>query len=170
MQESLISIGHIDRIWNNEHHSFPYVKQPITDEEINTWRGQGYDYIKSFTGAMYDNRNPLPDWVDQLSDKFGLVKQTYTFYRMQTLEIMPPHSDHYRTYCRLNNVEPNSVCRVVLMLEDWKPGHYFELNGKGYVNWKAGDWFKWKSTTSHAASNIGIEDRYTLQITGIING
>ena len=54
------------------------------------------------------------------------------------------------------------------MLDDWKPGHYLEIDGVGVVNWIAGDYFIWDSDVRHAASNIGTEDRYTLQITGTI--
>ena len=56
--------------------------------------------------------------------------------------------------------------RVLLFLEDWKPGHYFEMNSIGYTDWNAGDYVEWDCTVPHAASNIGIEPRYTLQITG----
>ena len=161
-----ITRGHLGRLWTDDYKLFPYVKQPITDGEIKTWESQGYDYVKSFSGSMYDNRNPMPEWIDTIEHAFGMYNQTYTFYRMDTLEIMPVHSDHFSTYSRLFNVPPEKVHRVVLMLEDWKPGHYFELDGVGYVNWKAGDWFMWSGDTPHAASNIGIEPRYTLQVTG----
>lgn len=161
-----IEIGHVSRFWDDSFKSLPFIKQPITDEEINKWQSQGYDYVKSFSGSMYDNRNVMPDWVLCMQNLFGMYDQTYTVYRMDTLEIMPAHSDHFNTYCRLNNTTPDKVQRAVLMLEDWKPGHYFELDGVGYVNWKAGDWFKWTGDVSHAASNIGTESRYTLQITG----
>lgn len=162
-----VEVGHAGRFWGFDFKDLPYEKQPVTDEEVQAWQDMGYDYIKSFTGSMYDNRNPMPEWVKTLENMFGLYNQSYTFYRMNTLEIMPVHTDHYRTYCRLNNVTPDKVCRVVMMLEDWKPGHYFELDGVGYVNWKAGDWFKWKGDVPHAASNIGTEPRYTLQVTGL---
>lgn len=159
--------GHVSRFWNDDFKSLPYVKQPITDEEIDNWVAMGYDYVKSFSGSMYNNRNPMPDWVTSLENLFGMYNQTYTIYRMDTLEIMPVHSDHFNTYCRLHNTTSDKVQRVILMLEDWKPGHYFEMNGIGYVNWKAGDWFKWTGDVPHAASNIGTEPRYTLQITGM---
>ncbi len=164
---SRVEIGHAGRFWNQDFKNLPFVKQPVTDEEVKAWEDMGYDHVKSFTGSMYDNRNPMPEWITTLENMFGLYNQSYTFYRMNTLEIMPVHTDHYRTYCRLNNVTPDKVCRVVMMLEDWKPGHYFELDGVGYVNWKAGDWFKWKGEVPHAASNIGTEPRYTLQVTGL---
>jgi hypothetical protein len=51
-------------------------------------------------------------------------------------------------------------------LEDWKSGHYLEANGEPVVNWSAGQVVEWVNDTPHMAANIGLEDRYTLQITG----
>lgn len=158
--------GHIKPLWRDEFKHFNYTLPPITQEEKIAWAKAGYHDIKT-RGKMYDSTNPMPEWVSVLENTFGMYRQTYTFYRMDTMEVMPTHSDHYRTYIKLNNVEYDQVFRTVVMLEDWKPGHYFELDGVGYTNWKAGDWFKWKGDIPHAASNIGIEPRYTLQITGI---
>jgi hypothetical protein len=167
MNFSAIEKGHVSRFWNTDFKEFTFERQPIMDTEIERWRNMGYDHVKSFSGSMYDSRNPMPEWVSTLENMFGMYNQTYTFYRMDTLEIMPVHSDHFNTYCRINNTTTDKVERVILMLEDWKPGHYFELDGIGFVNWKAGDWFKWRGDVPHAASNIGTEPRYTLQITGM---
>lgn len=166
---SNVETGSIHRFWNDDYRYLTYVKQGVTEEEIADWSRLGYNQtnVKSFTGSMYDSKNPMPVWIKDLEHMFGLYNQTYTFYRMDTLEIMPVHSDHFRTYCRLHDTIPDKVHRVVVMLEDWKPGHYFEMNGVGYTNWKAGDWFKWKGAVPHAAANIGVESRYTLQITGL---
>ena len=38
---------------------------------------------------------------------------------------------------------------------------------KWLVNWKKGDYVIYSTNTLHAASNIGIKPRYTLQVTGI---
>ena len=61
---------------------------------------------------MYDNRNPMPNWIANLKFLFGMYNQTYTFYKMDTLEIMPTHSDHFNTYCKLNNTTSDNVERV----------------------------------------------------------
>lgn len=158
--------GHVGKIWDDDFKYLKYSRQPITPYEIENWRNLGYDYVKSFTGSMYDNKNPMPNWVKKLEDSFGLHNQTYTFYKMETLEIMPTHSDHFNTYQKLFNVDISKVWRALLMLEDWKPGHYLEINGEAFVNWKAGDWFAWQGDYPHAAANIGVEPRYTLQVTG----
>lgn len=164
-----IEIGHQGRYWGDDFKNLPYTKQGVTKEEVDHWEKLGYSekYLKSYTGSMYDNSNTMPDWIKTLENAFGMYNQSYTFYRMETCEIMPVHSDHFRTYSKLNNVSPDQVWRAVMMLEDWKPGHYFELDGVGYVNWKAGDWFKWRGDVPHAASNIGSEPRYSLQVTGV---
>jgi hypothetical protein len=62
-----------------------------------------------------------------------------------------------------------NVRRVLVLLEDWKSGHYLEVDQIGIINWSAGDYVIWNYDCQHAASNIGIEDRYTLQITGELN-
>lgn len=159
--------GHIEPFWPQEFKSFPYVVQPVTYEETTVWEQMGYDYVKSFTGMMYDNRNPMPNWVSKFAQHFTEFKDlTYTFYKMRTLDIMPPHADHYRTYCKLFNADYLNVCRILVMMEDWKPGHYLEVDSVGIINWKAGDYYIWENNCSHAAANIGVDDRYTLQITG----
>ena len=159
--------GHIGRFWDLKgFKQFDYVRQPITAEEVAEWESQGYDHVKSFTGQMYDNRNPMPEWVHNFKGLFHTYKNiTFTFYKMSTLEIMPEHSDHYNTYIKMFDAKSENIHRILVMLEDWKPGHYLEIDGVGITNWIAGDYFIWKNDCKHAAANIGIEDRYSLQIT-----
>lgn len=162
--------GHITKIWDDAFKNFRYVRQPVTQTEIIEWRNMGYTH-DTFTGELYDNKNPMPEWTSLLRDaivsdsRIQLNDFTFTFYRMSTLEIMPPHIDHFRTYCKVFNVDRSKVYRALVMLEDWKPGHYLEVDKKGVVNWAAGDYFLWQADVEHAASNIGVEPRYSLQIT-----
>jgi hypothetical protein len=158
--------GHVGRFWDLDGvKKLNYVRQPLMQEEIDDWVSKGYDYVKSFSGSMYDNRNPMPDWIENLKGSFDYKNMTFTFYKMSPLEIMPPHVDHFNTYMKLHSAEYENVVRILVMLEDWKPGHYLEIDGVGIVNWIAGDYFIWDSDVPHAASNIGTEDRYSLQIT-----
>jgi hypothetical protein len=157
--------GFVPRLWNDEYKNFEYVRQPITGEEANTWKAQGYTH-NTTTGKMYDSRKPMPDWVEQVAKLINLKNAGFVFYRMDTLDIMPTHVDHFNTYCRVFNQERKDVRRAIVFLEDWKPGHYFEVNGSAVVNYKAGEYVLWEPDVPHAASNIGVDPRYTLQITG----
>jgi hypothetical protein len=60
----------------------------------------------------------------------------------------------------------HTIRRAIVLLEDWKPGHYFEIMDIPVVNWTAGTVIQWEYDTPHMAANIGLEPRYTLQITG----
>jgi len=157
--------GHITPVWSDEHTHFAYTKQPIKDSEIHAWQSKGY-YHASFSGGMYDSRNPMPDWVDYVAHKIGLTNTGYVFYKMDTLDIMPTHTDHFETYERVFGVTRDNTYRALVFMEDWHPGHYLEFNGKAVTNWKAGDYALWSADVPHAASNIGILPRYTMQITG----
>ena len=161
------TFGHLNIIpWNEDYKNFDYIKQPIKEEEITEWREQGY-YHKSFSGAMYSSTNPMPDWVEDVSKELHLKKCGYVFYKMDTLDIMPIHTDHYETYSKVFEVPYNKVSRAIVFLEDWKSGHYFEIDNQAFTGWKKGDYAMWREDAPHAASNIGIEPRYTLQITGV---
>jgi hypothetical protein len=159
--------GHCGRFWDQVgYKEFPYIKQSVTTEEVNEWISKGYDHVKSYTGEMYDNQNLMPAWTETFKELLDFNNLTFTFYKMSTLEIMPVRVDDFTTYNRLTNAKSENVFRILIMLEDWKPGHYLEIDGTGIVNWVAGDYFVWEHDVPHAASNIGIEPRYTLQITG----
>lgn len=161
----MFSKGSIQNNWD-EDFDFCWTRQPLKDSEINLWTGQGY-VVKNFSGLMYDNKNIMPVWIEEIGNNFPELKnKTYTIYKMTTCEIMPTHVDHFETYCRIFSVEREKVQRVLVFLKKWEPGHYFEISGTGIVNWNKGDWFKWDCNEPHAASNIGITPRYTLQITG----
>lgn len=164
----MILTGNIDKsLIGKEYLDFPYVKQPIKESEVEKWRSQGYTH-SSFTGALYGGKNPIPQWAQDISEFIGLKNCGYTFYRMNTLDIMPPHHDHFETYSKVFNVNRELAHRAIVFLEDWKPGHYFEYNGELMGNWRKGEYVLYSSDIEHAASNIGIKPRYTLQITGTL--
>jgi hypothetical protein len=158
-------LGHITPCWDDSYKSFVYTKQPIKHSEITEWRSQGY-YNSSFSGEMYGHPNSMPEWTQVVSNQIGLRDCGYVFYRMKTLDIMPIHVDHFETYCRVFSTSRNLVFRAIVFLEDWKSGHYFEIGSNAITDWRAGEYVIWDSDEPHAASNIGILDRYTLQITG----
>ena len=150
-----------------------YVRQPIMESEVNAWRAQGYTH-ESFSGEMSlvkdDDTMNIIIFNLERGLEIKMANPGTTLYKMKTGDIMPVHIDHFNTYCRIFNVDRANVFRALVMLEDWKPGHYLEMAGEGVVNWKAGDVFWWSADTPHAAANIGIEDRYTLQVTFWVDG
>jgi hypothetical protein len=84
--------------------------------------------------------------------------------------VMPVHQDRYVKYISLFDLQgqEHTIRRALVLLEDWQPGHYLEVQDEPIVQWKAGTVVEWIYDTPHMAANIGLEPRYTLQITGHI--
>ena len=160
--------GKVKVVWDDSYKSLPFEREPIQEYEIRKWRQLGYTH-DSFSGKMYSSRNPMPEWVYDVSQEIGLYDPGFVIYKMSTLEIMPEHTDHYETYSKVFGVNRSDIYRAVVFLEDWQPGHYSEMSHTGIVNWQAGDFVIWSADTPHAAANIGTQPRYTLQITGTLD-
>lgn len=161
---------HFDRFWDDEFKNLDYIQEPFNDPtSVDLWLRQGYH--TKICGDLCDMRHRLPDWADKfitIYTEMGWRDIGLAFYRMPTGTVMPVHQDLYKRYIELFDLQgqEHTIRRALLLLEDWRPGHYLEVDGKPYVNWRAGDTVEWVYSTPHSAANIGLEDRYTLQITG----
>jgi hypothetical protein len=160
----------IPKFWDDEFKHLEYIQEPFNDPvSVNRWVTQGYN--NKIIGDLCDMRHRLPDWtkcfITMYQDR-GWKDIGLAFYRMRTGTVMPVHVDLYRRYIELFNLQgqEHTIRRALVLLEDWKPGHYLEANSVPYVNWSAGKTVEWVYDTPHSAANIGLEDRYTLQITG----
>ena len=161
---------HIERFWDDEFKSLEYRHEPFNDpESVNQWINQGFG--AKICGAMCDMKSRQPSWNSKFVEYFearGWKNIGTSYYRMTSGTVMPQHSDRYVNYVRRFDLEgrEHTVNRALILLEDWKPGHYLDCMGQAFVHWRAGDVVEWTYDTPHTAANIGFEDRYTLQITG----
>ena len=88
---------------------------------------------------MCDMRSLQPTWNDEIVSWFFKKYKVYdigtSYYRMGTGVILPMHGDIYTRYREMFRCELHDIKRVVVFLEDWHSGHYFEIAGKlRYVN------------------------------------
>ena len=159
-----------ERFWDDEFKHINYVQEPFNDPVlIQQWLAQGYH--NKICGDLADMRHKLPSWSGKFIEIYeaqGWKDIGIAFYRMRTGTVMPVHQDLYKRYVDVFDLHGHeqSIRRALILLEDWHPGHYLEVAGKGYVNWSAGKAVEWYYDVPHMAANIGLEDRYTLQITG----
>ena len=162
----------LDVFWDDSYKSLEYINEPFNDDpNIARWIGQGFP--GKFTGDMCDMRSAQPSWNQKFIDIFkGLGWQDIgtSYYRMMPGTILPTHSDLYVKYIKLFNLQgqEHRIRRAVMFLEDWRPGHYFESIDIPMTQWAAGTVIEWTYDTPHMAANMGVDPRYTLQITGHI--
>lgn len=159
--------GHIDPWWT-DHRDLPYINEPFNDpQSLNHWIALGYTQTK-FTGDMYDMRHPEPHWIQGFRNHFAWKHFSWSVYKMTPGCVLPNHADLYVRFIGLHDIaDPQKIYRAVIFLEDWQSGHYFEIDGRPITCWKAGDTVTWNYDVMHLAANIGMTDRYTLQITGV---
>lgn len=160
----------IPRFWGDEFKLIDYIREPFNDpESVARWLEQGYS--DKICGDLCDMRHHLPVWAGafiKMYEARGWKDVGLAFYRMPTGTVMPVHRDLYKKYIEVFNLkgQEKTIQRALVLLEDWKPGHYLEVEGVPYVGWKAGKTVQWTYDAPHMAANIGLEDRYSLQITG----
>lgn len=164
--------GHVN--WLEEvidHRCLTMVREDFNDsKQIQTWQQQGFI---PRTGAMYDMRHAnQPSLTQKLiayAEYQGLEHIGVSYYRMDPGDNLPYHSDLYKKYISLFNLEnrKKNIIRFIFFPEDRKPGHIFEIDGKLF-DWRSGDWIAWKYDTPHLAANLGIVPRYTIQVTGVM--
>lgn len=164
--------GYIEPFWNTEYRRLAYTKEPFNNpKDMERWRREGYSHKRElFTGFLCDMKKPQPSWNSQLvtwaEQQFGIKDVGTAYYQMTTGTILPVHSDTYKKYIEMFGCSIDDIVRILVLPEDWKSGHYLEIDGKMISSWKAGDYFWWRGDVPHMAANIGIDDRYTIQITG----
>jgi hypothetical protein len=114
--------------------------------------------------------------IDNEKEKFfkeqfpKLNNPLFAIQKMSAGMMLPYHSDEYAYFLRTNpNTTIDRVCRLIVFLEDWQPGHYFEGMDRPYTDWRAGFTVEWPYNTPHMAANMGLTPRYTLQITGHVD-
>jgi hypothetical protein len=164
---------HVPVFWDDEFKHLDYVNELFNDPaNVNRWTSQGY--ANKFTGDMCDMRSQQPSWNKTFIDiytEMGWKDIGTSYYRMTTGTTLPLHSDLYVRYIDLFGLagQEHRIRRAVIFLEDWRSGHYFEGAGQAVTGWRAGDAVEWIYDLPHMAANIGLDPRYTLQITGHVD-
>jgi hypothetical protein len=161
-------IGHMDPWWDNSFKELSYQYLPHKDQDmVNKWVLQGYTNM-NLNGAVCDIRGHV--FAKRFVDFFNWANTGAALYQMNTGDTLPVHRDHYITYQKVFDITDTGVIwRAIVFMEDWKSGHYFEIDNTPVFSWRAGDFVVWNYDVPHMAANLGIEPRYTLQITGMKN-
>lgn len=163
-------VYHLDVFWDDEFKTLEYIQEPFNDPgSVEKWTQAGYQ--SKFCGDLADMRGRQPSWNHRFIEHFtdlGWKDIGTSYYRMTSGTVMPVHQDLYTRYVKLFDLgqKQNLIRRALVLLEDWRPGHYLEVDGEPFVKWNAGTVVEWVYDTPHMAANIGLLDRYTLQITG----
>ena len=154
--------------WDKEcHRNLKYETTNIKDAYDNEkWQRAGHN-LESITLNVHQFNGIYP-WMEYLSDYFKHLKDVkYSFNLIKPGHYLPSHIDRYGFYKHANGVEiVANIKRYIIFLEEWEDGHFLTIEDKVINKWKVGDTVSWIGETPHAAINLGLNNRYTLQVTG----
>jgi len=159
--------GHYGATWRNEHKLLPYVRPDMTEKQRQEYISAGYELNPTINFSVEEYVEPtIPNWATDISKIFGLWNQVVKFIRVSQYDIIPPYHIDITTYCSEHQADPDDVMNGILFLEDWEPGHMLEIDGVPHTNWKAGNWFKFRSDRQVSYANVGKRKIYMLQLIG----
>jgi hypothetical protein len=159
--------------WGDRHKNLEYRLDYLKDQEfLDIWQSSGIE--KSQTEIYLHQMSQPYQWmghiVKKIKEEFNLSNCSYAFHKLKPGKFLGMHSDKYSFFKKTYNIlDESKIRRIIIFLENGQDGHILIVNDKCYMNWKAGDWVCWTGSDPHLAANLGIHDRYTLQITGISN-
>tara|TARA_B100000586_G_scaffold29845_1_gene19265 strand:- start:97 stop:642 length:546 start_codon:yes stop_codon:yes gene_type:complete len=131
-------------------------------------------YIKDNTTIhqlWWDNGPILPRLnFTELGKLLEMDVVTVSSIMQEPGNIIPVHRD---MFFKINNEYPDdkrTKVRANIFMEDWKFGHilnYLDENTwRNENNWKTGDAIIWDGKVQHLSANAGLENKYTLQVSG----
>jgi len=159
--------GNIPVTWTEaDYKNLPWFTNDVHEEKFNaTVETQNYNvgvsmcFEKDLLKVFYDAVSTLP-----------LAKKVVAVNKITPGQILPYHTDKYKTYKERNNIkedEQDKIHRFIVFLHDQKAGHQLWIEDN-ICTGPAGSYFSWGNGVEHMAANLGHENRYILQVTGII--
>ena len=84
--------------------------------------------------------------------------------------VIPLHNDTFFQIKKRYPDRKETMVRANIFCENWKHGHFLQYNSTVDSIWKQGQGHMWDSQVLHIGANVGMENKYTLQVSGFLNG
>lgn len=160
----LPNLNYKNYVWEQEDNVSAQGRSQEFEEQNEKYRRVGYTEHNTMYYRVFNVDDEVHTFCETLFPRYsvGIMKQPPG----QTL---PLHDDTFYMFAKLNHIDPNECVRVNIFLEDWQSGHYFEINEKSVLHWKQGDAILIRCNEPHLSGNMGMTDKYTMQVTGVMN-
>ena len=155
----------------------------VPDESFEVWDDNGKDYLKSIEqhakwGYTSQNtrswettsRSPVLEmsWEESIRNYFPLDNTVSRPTLQKPGNVMPYHVDKF---FYLKHKYPDSkdyIVRFIVFHNDWSPGHLLQAGDSIISHWKRGDVIVWYPSRVHISCNVGFNDKWTTNVTGIL--
>jgi hypothetical protein len=163
--------------------AYPEYWQSLVDDE-RPWDFQGNKYYNSMSdykewGYTKDNTRSWEttslqnkfdmEWENQLKQSLPLSNSISRPTLQQPGNIMPWHQDQFFYFNRQYPTQTEYIARFLVFMNDGGPGQMLQVGNSVVYNWKAGDTILWHPSTMHVAINAGYYNKWTTNVTGILD-
>ena len=104
---------------------------------------------------------------EAIGNSLGMEVVTLSSILQPPGSTVPWHHDQFFLLKKKFPDRPQPV-RALMMLEDWKLGHFLQFGADVFHHWKAGDGYIIDDEVRHLGTNAGMQDKYTLQVSGFL--
>lgn len=105
---------------------------------------------------------------ENIGQQLGIEVVTISSIRQRPGCVVPWHRD---TFYQIKERFPDRLdlrVRANIYLEDWKLGHFVQYNDNIHTHWTQGQGWIWDSSVLHLGANAGMQDKFTLQVSGFL--
>lgn len=178
--DSMRYAGRFSGDWVNE------LSDAITSSKEITWRNRNpidgtskdieleeYDLERSGAGidlALSNLEYDLAPVFQRMTDALHLLPGDKNYVQSRVHVQLPGQvwNLHIDKLEKWNKIDPHSVYRFMIMLNDWEPGHFIQYGNFVHTGYRAGeiysfDWYN----VPHCTANAGHGPRCTLLVTGV---
>ncbi len=107
-------------------------------------------------------------WEGEIMEQLPLTNATGRPTLQPPGNVMPWHQDKFIYFKRENPGHDEHVVRFIVFQKDWQNGHLLQAGDSFVTHWKAGDILLWYPDRWHLSANVGITDKWTFNVTGIL--
>lgn len=126
------------------------------------------DFYTNENTRFYQCFDQAPESIIQYAEE-KFLHHSLTMMKQPPGSFIPNHTDKYYLFKKKYDIKSEQqIVRYCVFLEDWQPGHYFEVEGKPLLNWQSGDVCVLEKDVPHRSANAGMNYKYTAQITGVL--
>lgn len=107
---------------------------------------------------------------DDIGRQLNIDVVTISSIRQHPGCVVPWHRD---TFYQIKQKFPDRQdlrVRANIYLGDWALGHIIQYNDTVDTHWKQGQGWIWDDQILHLGANVGMTDKYTLQVSGFFTG
>lgn len=105
---------------------------------------------------------------DLIGDQLGMEVVTISSILQPPGCTIPWHRDTFYKIKQLHPDRKELKVRANIYLEDWRMGHFIQYEDTVHTHWQQGQGWLWDDTVLHLGANAGMQNKYTLQVSGFL--